>query len=67
MQLEDDANELVVMKHWEAAYGFVMTDEVRVSIAAQAALLILGLDFEEPYPRSCESIIVHATTRDARR
>ena len=38
-----------------------MTDEVRVMIAAQAGLLVLGLDDDDPY-RNVETIIVHATT-----
>jgi MtfA peptidase len=47
-------------KRWEAAAGFALTDEIRVVIALQAGLLILGLDFD--YYRDVQSIIVHPTT-----
>jgi MtfA peptidase len=60
-QLEDDARSLIVEKTWEAARGFTLTDEVRVMIAAQAALLVLGLDDIDPY-RNVRTIIVHAST-----
>ena len=33
-------------RRWEAANGFALTDEIRVVVAAQAALLILGLDID---------------------
>ena len=53
---------LVSEIRWEAAQGFALTDTIRTVIAAQASLLILGLDF------ACygqvESIIVHPTTMD---
>jgi hypothetical protein len=51
---------LVRQKRWEAAAGFSLTDEIRIVIAAHAALLILGLDFE--YYRDVQAIIVHPTT-----
>ncbi len=52
--------ELVRSKRWEAAQGFELTDEVRIVIAAQASLLILGLDIDSY--RGVGSIIVHPTT-----
>ena len=42
-QLEDLVIALVTDKRWEAARGFTLTDEIQVTIAAQAALLVLGL------------------------
>jgi hypothetical protein len=60
-QLEDDARYLIVEKNWEAARGFELTDEIRVMIAAQAGLLVLGLEDHDPY-RNVGAIIVHATT-----
>ncbi|HYL50832.1 MAG TPA: M90 family metallopeptidase [Acidimicrobiia bacterium] len=57
---EDTILWLVVDKRWEAARGFVLTDEIRVTIAAQAALLVLGFD-EDPY-ENVGTIIVHPTT-----
>ena len=47
-------------KRWEAANGFELTDEVVVTIAMQAAVLILGLDTD--YFCKVTSIIVHPTT-----
>jgi Mlc titration factor MtfA (ptsG expression regulator) len=58
--LEDTIVWLVVDKRWEAARGFVLTDEIRVTIAAQAALLVLGFD-DDPY-ENVGTIIVHPTT-----
>ncbi len=52
--------DLVATKRWEAARGFVLTDEVRTVIAAQAALLVLGLD--AGCYHDIGSIIVHPTT-----
>ena len=56
----DVAEHLIAAKRWEAAAGFELTDEVRLVIASQAALPVLGL---EPAVRSyanVRSIIVHA-------
>jgi Mlc titration factor MtfA (ptsG expression regulator) len=47
-------------KRWEGAGGLDMTDEVRVTVAAQACLLILGL--EHDFYRRVESIIVYPST-----
>ena len=38
---------LVAEKHWDGGRGFAVSDEMRVTVAAQASLLVLGLD--EPY------------------
>jgi Mlc titration factor MtfA (ptsG expression regulator) len=54
------ADFVVADKRWEAARGFEMTDEVVVTIAVQAAVLILGLDAS--YFGKVTSIIVHPTT-----
>jgi len=51
---------LVEGKRWEAANGFALTDEIRTVIAAQAALLILGLDFS--WYRAVQAIVVHPST-----
>jgi Mlc titration factor MtfA (ptsG expression regulator) len=59
-QAEETVKDLVARKHWSAAQGFEMTDEVRVTIAGQAALLTLGFpDYDYPNVRN---IVVHATT-----
>jgi Mlc titration factor MtfA (ptsG expression regulator) len=48
-------------RSWEAAYKFELTDDIKVTIAAQAALLVLALDFDDPY-NNVSSILVHPTT-----
>jgi hypothetical protein len=58
--LAERLERIVVGKRWEAARGFTLTGEMRVVIAAQAALLILGLDIDTY--RDVQSIIVHPTT-----
>src|SRR5262245_2391518 len=59
-RLEDLIVLLVTDKRWEAARGFSLTDEIQVTIAAQAALLVLGLGYEAY--RGVRTIIVHPTT-----
>ena len=59
-RLTELAELLASSKRWEAANGFVMTDEVLVTIAMQAAVLILGLDID--HFGKVTSIIVHPTT-----
>ncbi len=65
-----DASELERMRalvarfvhetEWEAARGMDLTDEVRVVIAAQACVLLLGLEIDEYFDVS--SVIVHRST-----
>lgn len=45
---------------WEAANGFALTDEIQVVVAAQAALLVLGLDID--CYRDVTAIVVHPTS-----
>jgi MtfA peptidase len=47
-------------KHWEGCGGLVLSDEVRVTIAAQACLLLLGLPHN--YYRNVESILIYPST-----
>ena len=56
-RLREHMEALVGRKRWEAANGFTLTDEIRTVIAAQAALLILGLDFQ--WYRAVQAIVVH--------
>jgi MtfA peptidase len=63
-RLRDLMAWLLGRKRWEAAQGFGLTDEMRVVIAAQASLLILGLDVD--CYRDVTSIIVHPTTMMSR-
>jgi Mlc titration factor MtfA (ptsG expression regulator) len=53
-------DELLSRKRWEAARGFALDDTVRVVIASQAALLVLGLSTE--HYRLVSGIIVHPST-----
>jgi Mlc titration factor MtfA (ptsG expression regulator) len=47
-------------KHWEGAGGLELTDEILVTISAQACLLLLGLPHN--YYQNVESIIVYPST-----
>ena len=44
----------------EAANGFTLTDDIKVLIAAQASMLLLGLEIDD-YPQ-LTSVIVHPST-----
>lgn len=58
-RITEHCDRLLRQKRWEAARGFQLTQPIRVHIAAQASLLILGLDYE--CYRRVHSIIVHPT------
>jgi Mlc titration factor MtfA (ptsG expression regulator) len=50
--LRDDLRIFAAEKNWEGCGGLVLTDEMRVTIAAHACLLLLGIDhdsFERVY------------------
>jgi Mlc titration factor MtfA (ptsG expression regulator) len=53
-------DDLLRSKRWEAARGFRLDETVRVVIAAQAALLVLGLSID--HYRLVSAIVVHPTT-----
>ena len=59
-RLEALTARLVAEKRWEAARGLTLTDEIRVTIAAHAALLVLEIGYAAYDDIS--SIIVHAST-----
>ncbi len=68
--LRDDLRILLAEKTWEDGGGLELTDEMKVTIAAEASLLLLGLEHHEYYP-NVESIVVYprdytapAKTRD---
>ncbi len=50
----------IAEKYWEGAGGLELTDEIRVTISAQACLLLLGLHHN--YYKNVESIIVYPST-----
>jgi Mlc titration factor MtfA (ptsG expression regulator) len=45
-RLCDDLRIFVAEKHWEGCGGLEMTDEIKVTIAANACLLVLGLEHD---------------------
>jgi Mlc titration factor MtfA (ptsG expression regulator) len=59
-RLGELADALVAGKRWEAARGFALNDEIVVTIAVQACVLILGLD--AGHFGKVTSIIVHPRT-----
>ena len=59
-RMEQLVASFVSNTNWEAAQGFELTEEIEVLIAAQASLLLLGLDIDE-YPH-LTSVIVHPST-----
>lgn len=54
------AGRFLTEKRWEASNGFALTEEIRLTISLQAALLVLGLTFD--HYRMVKTIIVHPTT-----
>ena len=42
-----NADWLLRHKHWEASFGFALTDVITVTVAMQAGWLVLGLDVDE--------------------
>jgi Mlc titration factor MtfA (ptsG expression regulator) len=58
-RLRDSADWLLRHKHWEAANGFALTDEITVTVAVQAALLVLGRSLDDY--REVSAVIVYPT------
>jgi MtfA peptidase len=59
-QLGGYADWLLRHKHWEAAHGFELDDEIVTTIAIQAGLLVLALD--TGYYREVSAIVVFPST-----
>lgn len=59
-RLRDLVQVFVAEKHWEGCGGQEMTDEVRVTVAAEACLLLLGRDHD--LYDDVESILVYPST-----
>ncbi len=59
--LEAITVHLLDRKRWEAANGFELTETMRLLIAAQAALLGLGLGIDSY--RNVKTVLVHPTTQ----
>ena len=56
-RIRDDLRVLVAEKEWEGCGGLEMTDEIKVTIAAQASLLLLNIEHE--YFKHVDSILVY--------
>jgi Mlc titration factor MtfA (ptsG expression regulator) len=56
-KLRDDLRILVAEKHWEGCGGLTMTDEIKVTISAQASLLLLG--FQDEYFDMSPTVLVY--------
>lgn len=65
-RLEDRVRALLLHTSWEGCGGLEMTDEIRVSIAGQAALLVLGLP-PEAYRRVRTVLVYPSSYRIERR
>lgn len=63
-EVEAGADWLLRHKHWEAANGFALTDEMAVTIAVQAALAVLTLTVDAY--REVSAIVVFPTTMRSR-
>ncbi|MDP9332635.1 MAG: zinc-dependent peptidase [Actinomycetota bacterium] len=63
-RLEATSDWLLRHKHWEAAQGFGLADEITVTLATQAALLVLRLSVDEY--REVSAIIVYPTAMQSR-
>lgn len=59
-RIRDDLRVLIAEKNWEGCGGLVLTDEIRVTIAAQASLLLLNIEHEF-YP-DVQSILVYPSS-----
>jgi Mlc titration factor MtfA (ptsG expression regulator) len=59
-RLRDTARVLIAEKQWEGCGGLFVTEEMRVTIAASAALLLLALDHD--YFARVDSVIVYPST-----
>ncbi|MBU2547399.1 MAG: zinc-dependent peptidase [Proteobacteria bacterium] len=59
-QLRALVQVFIAEKHWEGAGGLELTDEIRVTISAQACLLLLGLPHN--YYQNVISIVVYPST-----
>jgi MtfA peptidase len=56
-RLRDDLRIFIAEKYWEGCGGLTMTDEIKVTIAAQVCLLVLGL--KHNYFERVQSILVY--------
>ncbi len=60
-KLRDRLRVFVAEKEWEGCGGLEVTDEMKVTIAAQACLLVLALDYEYHYDR-IQTVLIYPDT-----
>ncbi len=60
-RLRDRVRIFVAEKTWVGCGGLTVDDEMRVTIAAQACLLVLGIDYEYHYDR-IQSVLIYPNT-----
>ena len=65
-RLRDDLRVFIAEKNWEGCAGLTVTDEMKVTIAAQACLMTLGLD-GEPFRDVLSMLIYPSRLRRAGR
>lgn len=58
-RLRNDLRVFIAEKNWEGCAGITVTDEIRVTVAAQACLLLLGI--EHDYFSRVLSVLVYPT------
>lgn len=59
-RLRDNLRVFLSEKYWEGLEGVVLTDEIRITVAAQACLLTLNLP--DPYYSNVQSILIYPTS-----
>ncbi len=59
-RLRDDLRVFIAEKTWEGCGGLAITDEIKVTVAAQACLLLLGM--EHDYFETVLSVLIYPTT-----
>jgi hypothetical protein len=64
--LRDYVQIFVAEKNWEFLGGLKESDEIRVAIAGQACLLLLGLEDNHNFYKNVESVLVYPTGYKAR-
>jgi MtfA peptidase len=64
--LENDVRIFLAEKHFEGCGGLELTDEMRVTIAGQACLLLLHLEEKDVFP-TVESVLVYPSAYKAPR
>ena len=62
--LEATSDWLLRHKHWEASHGFALVDEITVTVAVLAALLVLRLTVDEY--REVSAVIVYPSAMQSR-